>query len=153
MVSLFDRPERRLLSAEDERRVVDAIRAAERRTSGEIRVHVQGRSPGEPLEEAARVFEGLGMTRTAARNGVLVFVAVDDRKFAIVGDRGIHERVGAAFWDGLRDRLAARLREGRAADGLVEVLEAIGSELQRSFPRAGDDRNELADDLSYGRPL
>ena len=150
---MFDRPERRLLSAEDERRVVDAIRAAERRTSGEIRVHVQARCAADALDEAARVFEGLGMTRTAARNGVLVFLAVDDRKFAIVGDRGIHARVGASFWDGLRDLLAGRLREGRAADGLVEVVESIGAQLQRAFPRAGDDRNELADDLSQGRPL
>lgn len=150
---MFDRPERRLLSREDEGRVVEAIRAAERRTSGEIRVHVEARCKGEALDEAAGVFERLGMTRTAARNGVLVFLAVDDRKFAIVGDRGIHGRVGAAFWGGLRDRLAERLREGRAADGLVEVVESIGAELGRSFPRAGEDRNELSDDLSYGRPL
>ena len=150
---MFDRPERRLLSREDERRLVSAIRAAERGSSGEVRVHVQGRCAGDPLDEAARVFEALGMTRTAARNGVLVFLAVDDRKLAIVGDRGIHARVGAPFWDELRDRLAAALREGRPADGLVEVVEAIGAELGRGFPRSGDDRNELADDLSYGPPL
>ncbi|HEX6850545.1 MAG TPA: TPM domain-containing protein [Candidatus Polarisedimenticolaceae bacterium] len=150
---MFDRPERRLLSPDDERRVVAAIRAAERRTSGEIRVHVQGRCKGDPLAAAATIFERLGMTHTAARNGVLVFLAVDDRRFAIVGDKGIHEKVGAAFWDALRDALADRLRAGRAADGLIETVEAIGAELSRSFPRAGDDRNELADRVSYGGPL
>jgi uncharacterized membrane protein len=153
MVSLFDRPERRLLSADDERRVVEAIRSAERRTSGEIRVHVQGACKGDPLEAAAQVFERLGMARTAARNGVLVFVAVDDRRFALVGDRGIHEKVGTAFWEALRDGLAASFRAGKAADGLVAVVEAVGAELSRSFPRGGDDRNELPDSISFGPPL
>lgn len=147
---MFDRPERRLLSDADGLRVVEAIRAAERRTSGEIRVHVQARCPGEPLDEAARVFERLGMTHTVARNGVLIFLAVDDHKLAIAGDRGIHARVGSPFWDHLRDRLAEHLREGRAAEGLVEAIEAIGEELRRGFPSLREERNELPDDLSIG---
>lgn len=153
MVSLFDRPERRLLSVDDERRVVEAIRSAERRTSGEIRVHVQGSCGADPLEAAARVFERLGMARTAARNGVLVFLAVDDRRFAIVGDRGIHENVGSAYWEALRDALADHLRAGRAADGLVATIESLGQALSRRFPRGGDDRNELPDRVSYGPPV
>lgn len=140
----------RLLGPEEDARVVAAIREAERHTSGEIRVHVAPRCPGDPGEAARAWFAKLGMTRTALRNGVLLFFAEEDRKFSVVGDEGIHRAVGEAFWEEVRDALQEKLRRGRAADGIVEAIERIGRELGRSFPHASDDRNELSDDVSRG---
>lgn len=147
---VWDKPSRRWLAPEDERRVLAAIREAERMSSGEIRVHVDARCKGDPLEEARRWFAALGTSATAERNGVLLYFAVEDRKFAVAGDVGIHAAVGDEFWQALRDRLAERLREGRAGDGVVEAVLEIGRALAASFPRGAGDRNELPDDVSWG---
>jgi uncharacterized membrane protein len=145
-------PSRGMLTPGDEARVVAAIRAAERATTGEVRVHIDDHCDGEPLEQARRNFASLGMTATAARNGVLIYFAALDHKFAIVGDEGIHAVVGGEFWDALRDRLAARLREGRHAEGIVEAVLEVGRVLAEAFPAAADDRNELPDAVSWGTP-
>lgn len=141
-------PVRRILSDEDEAKVVDAIRAAEARTSGEIRVHVEARSGGDPLGAARRWFVRLGMERTAARNGVLFYLAVRERAFAVLGDEGIHARVGAEFWDGVRDAMREAFSRGEFARGLVSGIEAAGSRLAEHFPRRDDDVNELPDEVS-----
>lgn len=143
-------PSRRLLSAGDEARVVEAIRAAERETSGEIRVHVDECCNGDPIEQARICFAALGMTATAARNGALVYFAVDDRRFAVIGDVGLHAVVDPTLWDTLRDRLAVRLSEGNAGAGIVEAVTAIGGAMAGAFPRDPDDRNELPDEVSWG---
>jgi uncharacterized membrane protein len=108
---------RRFLSEADLDAVAAAIAAAEAATSAEIRVHLDARCPGEPLPRSALVFERLGMHRTAARHGVLIYVSVEDRKLAVLGDRGIHERVGQAYWDGLVEAVLARFRGERFRDG------------------------------------
>jgi uncharacterized membrane protein len=100
------------------------------------------------MARAVEVFERLGMTRTALRNGVLVYVAVEDHKLAVIGDAGVHARVGPAYWSRLRDTLIGHLREGRARDGLVVAVRDIGEVLHRHFPRGTDDENELPDDVS-----
>jgi uncharacterized membrane protein len=142
-------PVRRLLSEGDEARVIAAIRAAEARTSGEIRVHVERRCAGDPMAAAARWFRRLGLKRTALRNGVLFYVAVDDRRFAVLGDSGIHAKVGDEFWQTLRDAMRDGFAKGEPAEGLTRAIEAAGSRLAEHFPRGRDDRNELPDEISY----
>ncbi len=134
--------------------LVAAIRRAEAATSGEVRVHLDRRLPraarGDALARAREVFARLGMHRTRDRNGVLIYLAVDDRRLAVVGDEAMHARVGDAYWDGLRDALVGRLRAGRAGEALVAAVEDVGAVLRRHFPHRPDDKNELGDDVSTG---
>jgi len=145
---------RRLLGEAGPAAVVDAIARAERATSGEIRVHLERRLPrraaGDPLRRAREVFAALGMTATAARNGVLIYLAVDDRRLAVVGDEGIHARAGDAAWARVRDLMVERLRAGRVLDALLAGIEEVGRVLAAHFPRRPADVDELPDDLSVG---
>jgi uncharacterized membrane protein len=100
------------------------------------------------MARAVEIFELLGMHRTELRAGVLVYVAVADRKLAVVGDAGIHTRVGQAYWDGLVARIVDHLREERPRDGLTDAVGEIGASLAAYFPRRPDDRNELSDRVS-----
>lgn len=128
--------------------VARAVAEAERGTSAEIRVHLDDRCEGDPMARAITLFERLGMHRTTDRNGVLIYLAVTDRKLAVIGDRGIHERVGEAYWRGVVDTLVGHLREDRSRDGLLAAVRDVGAALGRYFPRRTDDRNELPDDVS-----
>jgi uncharacterized membrane protein len=148
-MTFWRRPVKRLLSGHDEARVVAAIRAAEARTSGEIRVHVEGRCSGSAIETAGRWFRRLGMEATAERNGILFYVAVDDRAFAVVGGAGIHAKVGDAFWDALRDAMRDDFAKGDAASGLIRAIGEAGQRLAEHFPRRAGDANELPDEISY----
>ncbi len=139
---------RKILTEEGEARVVQAIRSAEARTSGEIRVHVERRCAGDPMIAAGRWFARLKMHETSERNGVLFYIAVDDRKFAIVGDAGIHAKVGDDFWNGVRDILRDAFARGEASEGLVDAIGEAGARLAEHFPHRGDDRNELPDEIS-----
>jgi uncharacterized membrane protein len=139
---------RRFLSEPDLDAVAAAIAAAEAATSAEIRVHLDARCPGEPLARGALIFERLGMHRTAARHGVLIYVSVEDHKLAVLGDRGIHERVGQAYWDGLVEAVLTHFRGERFRDGLVHAVGEVGAVLRRHFPRRPDDVNELPDRVS-----
>lgn len=125
-----------------------AIRIAERATSGQIRVHVQPRCSDDPVRDATRVFERLGMTRTAARNGVLIFLAVRHRRFAVIGDTGIHAAVGGEFWRDTADAMTPHFARGELAAGLEAGVLAIGQALQCHFPHQRDDVNELPDTIS-----
>lgn len=127
----------------DDARVVDAIVAAERRTSGEIRVFISQRKVHEPISAAQRQFERMGMTRTAARNGVLFYLAPVLHTFAVIGDTGVHEKCGDTFWRELADAMTAHFKRGAFTDGLVHGIERAGALLAEHFPRDPDDRNEL----------
>jgi uncharacterized membrane protein len=127
---------------------VAAIQAAEHKTSGEIRVHVERFCPGDACTRAWDVFAALQMERTAQRNATLFYLAVQDRKFAIIGDEGIHARVPPTFWEAIRDAMAADFRRGRFADGLTHGILAVGQRLKEYFPQRLDDRNELPDAIS-----
>ncbi len=129
--------------------MIAAIRAAEARTSGEIRVHVERRCAGSATASAERWFRRLGMDATAERNGILFYVAVDDRAFAIVGGAGIHAKVGDPFWETLRDAMRDAFAKGEPAAGLKRAIDEAGLRLAEHFPRRGDDRNELPDEISY----
>lgn len=144
----------RLFGAADFTAMAEAVRRAESATSAEIRVHLERRVHRWPLERpdalrrATRVFAHLGMHLTAQRHGVLIYLAVEDRKLAIVGDAGIHQHVGDAYWEGVRDLMLARLREGRALEAVLAGVDEVGRVLARYFPRRPDDQNELSDQVS-----
>lgn len=146
---------RRVFTAADLDAIVAAVREAERRTAAEIRVHVERRvahglrhRTSDAMARARHVFAALGMHRTAHRAGVLVYLAVEDRKLAIVGDEGIHARVGDEYWAGVRDRMVERLRAGAVQDALVTAVTEVGATLARFFPRQPGDVDELPDDVS-----
>ena len=137
------------LAVLDQKRITDAIAAAENQTAGEIRVHVQPRVTGGEIRDVAeRTFERLGMTKTALRNGVMLFIASEENRFVILGDKGIDEQVPAGFWDEIAAKLTIRFKAGEFTDGIVEAVHAAGEQLKTYFARAHDDVNELADDLS-----
>jgi uncharacterized membrane protein len=133
--------------------IVTAIGEAERATSGEIRVHLEHRCKGgDPYARGAKVFEELGMTQTAARNGVLIYLATKDHCFAVLGDEGIDEAVPEGFWSDVVGDMETAFRAGDFARGMTEGIRRIGEKLAEFFPYAGDDadENELPDELSLG---
>lgn len=137
------------LTPDEQRNVVAAIAAAERRTSGEIRVHVEPRCQRNPLTRATQVFGALQMHLTAERNGVLIYVAFESRKFAIVGDEGINKRVGASFWEDAKHILAHAFALAKPGEGLCNAIALIGTQLSNYFPPKENDVNELSDEISY----
>ena len=131
-------------------RIVAEVKAAEKETSGEIRVHIENRCKGDVLDCAAFVFEKLKMHKTELRNGVLFYLAVKDHKFAILGDAGINAAVPDNFWDEVKERMFAEFKEGRFTEGLIKGIQMAGIKLKEFFPYQQDDVNELSDDISFG---
>jgi len=133
----------------DQQRITTAIQEAEQQTSGEVRVHVQPKAIGGEIRTVAeRTFERLGMTKTALRNGVLLFIATEEQRFVILGDRGIDEKVPAGFWDEIAAKLTIRFSKGELTEGIVEAVTAAGQQLREYFPRAAGDMNELSDSIN-----
>ncbi len=139
-----------LLTKAELLRVRDAIAVAEKRTSGEIRVHIEDHIEEDVLDHAAFIFEELGMHRTRDRNGVLIYLCVADRKLAVIGDEGINQRVPENFWNDVLGLLKLHLVAGRPADGLVEAVHTVGEKLRDLFPLQINDRDELPNDVSFG---
>jgi uncharacterized membrane protein len=141
---------RKLLRLIDNDQIKAAIQKAERRTSGEICVSVSRLFWGNVEKAADKAFARLGMTKTKDRNGVLFFVVPSRRKFVVLGDQGIHERVGPEFWRQLADRVSERFRVGDFTGGLVAGIEEVGEQLAAHFPYdAVSDVDELADDVDF----
>ncbi len=138
------------LSADDEEAVVQAILQAEQKTSGEIRVHLEPHTDQDHFERAKEIFHGLKMDNTLERNGVLIYVAVTDHKFVILGDKGINEKVPAGFWESTRDIIQDHFKRGAFRDGLVAGILNAGKELKTHFPWNPNDRNELSNEVSKG---
>ncbi len=138
------------LSETDRQRVSAAIRAAEMRTSGEIRVHLEDHIEDDVLDHAAFVFEELDMHKTKDRNGVLIYVSVGDRKVAVVGDKGINDRVPANFWNDVLAVLKVHFAASRPGDGLCEAVAMVGEKLVAFHPHQRDDTDELSNDVSIG---
>ena len=138
------------LGDKDKADILVAISDAESQTSGEIRLHVESRCKGEVLDRAASVFETLAMHKTELRNGVLFYLATEDRQFAILGDGGINAVVPEGFWDTVKNTVIAGLAEGKAGEGLAAGIRLAGEQLAAHFPVADDDVNELSDDISFG---
>jgi uncharacterized membrane protein len=138
------------LSKEDEQEIVQAIVSAEKNTSGEIRVHIEERSEKAPLDRAQEVFFELHMNETIDRNGVLFYVCVADKKFAIIGDEGIDKVVESDFWDCTKDIVISNFKKADFKNGLVEGILRAGERLKKYFPYQSDDMNELSNEISKG---
>jgi uncharacterized membrane protein YgcG len=131
--------------------IIKAIQAAERNSSGEIRVHIEKICPTDNvLDRAAELFIELGMGNTAQLNGVLFYLSTDDRKFAVLGDKGIDKVVPENFWESTKNLLKNHFSQGLFAEGLVTGIHSAGEQLKHFFPYQSDDVNELPDDISFG---
>ena len=131
--------------------ILAAVKEAENQTSGEIRVHIESTCEEDVLDRTAWVFKKLGMHKTAERNGVLFYLAVKDRKFAVIGDAGINSKVPAGFWDDVKELLLKRFRDGKFTEGLSEGIIMAGEHLKKHFPHKKDDVNELPDEISFDK--
>ncbi len=132
--------------------IVNAIRAAEKRTSGEIRVFIESRcSYVDPVDRAVEIFFGLKMDKTEDRNGVVLYIAMKDHQLAVFGDKGIHEKVGTEFWNKEVNKMLSSFSKENYTDGIVQIVTEIGNALVSHFPYENEDRNELPDDIVFGR--
>ena len=138
------------LTKEEEQEIVQAIVVAENNTSGEIRVHIEEHSEKSPLERAQEVFFKLEMEKTKDRNGVLFYVCVADKKFAIIGDEGINNVVDANFWNSTKEVVIANFKENQFKKGLVDGILKAGEQLKIYFPYQSDDVDELSNEISRG---
>ncbi|WP_178984512.1 TPM domain-containing protein [Winogradskyella helgolandensis] len=136
------------LSAEDEQEIVEAIRIAESQTSGEIRVHIEQECDGDVYEHALEVFHDLKMDNTAQRNGVLIYIAVENKSFVICGDQGINNIVGADFWNSTRNKIATQFKSQNFKQGIIEGIKESGKSLSKHFPWQHNDINELDNTIS-----
>lgn len=141
-----------LFTKEEEARIIETIRHAERSTSGEIRLFVEDFCLRDsPVERAAEVFQLFGMFNTKERNAVLIYLAEKSHHFAIWGDAGIHERVGFQFWEQEKKLMQAHFQNDEAAEGICKAIELIGARLRDNFPAdENDNENELPDEIIYG---
>lgn len=135
---------------EDEQHLIQkAVAAAEKNTSGEIRVCVEKTCSVEPLDRAVKYFTDLEMQKTKLRNGVLIYVATVDRKFAIIGDAGINKVVPADFWDATKEDMLNHFKYGNLSEGIITGITKAGEQLKKYFPYLLDDKNELPDDIAF----
>ncbi|HMB63320.1 MAG TPA: TPM domain-containing protein [Eudoraea sp.] len=138
------------LTAREEQEIVDAILEAERNTSGEIRVHLERTASLDHYQRAQQVFHILKMNNTKEDNGVLIYVAIEDHKFAIYGDKGINAVVAEDFWETTKDLIQSHFHRGEFKEGIKQGIKKAGLELKAHFPWRSDDTNELRDELSKG---
>lgn len=138
------------LTKKEEEEIVEAIRTAEKNTSGEIRVHIEKSANGDSFNRALEVFHYLKMDNTKAQNGVLIYVAVEDKHFVIYGDKGINDAVPKNFWDSTKDVIQSHFKSGNFKQGLVEGILKAGLELEKHFPWEHGDVNELPNQISKG---
>ena len=136
---------------EQQAQILASVREAELETSGEIRVHIESSLKGDVLDRAAWLFKKLGMHKTAYRNGVLFYLAVNDKKFAIIGDAGINAKVHSGFWDDISELLKENFKEGKFTEGLSEGILLAGKHLKIHFPHRKNDVNELPDEISFDK--
>jgi uncharacterized membrane protein len=142
---------RKYFITEDIEAVTQAIKDAEKDTSGEIRVHIEEFcTKRNVLDRAAKVFAELKIHKTELRNGVLIYLAFRDKKFAIIGDKGINRVVEPTFWDSTRDIMQEHFRKSEFTLGLVHGIQKAGEQLKKYFPYQIDDINELSDEISFG---
>jgi uncharacterized membrane protein len=126
-----------------------SVQNAELNTSGEIRVHIEEVCKDDVLDRAAYLFQKLGMAKTQLRDGVLIYLAIKDRKFAIIGDAGINAKVPADFWDNAKTIMLNDFKEGLFTEGLCKAVLLAGEQLKQHFPHQSDDINELPDEVSF----
>jgi uncharacterized membrane protein len=138
-----------IFNDEEQGRIRKAIEAAEKHTSGQLRVCIEKTCSENVLDRAAKYFHQLDMHKTKLRNGVLIYVATADQKFAIIGDAGINKVVPEDFWDDTKDDMLEHFKQGNLVEGIVTGLEIAGDHLQKFFPHESGDTNELPDDIAF----
>ena len=138
------------LTKEEQQKIVAAIEEAELNTSGEIRVHIESKCKGDAVSRAIYIFNYLKMYKTEQRNGVLVYVATESKKLAIIGDVGINQRVPADFWNSIKNNMVAAFVRGAFVDGIADAVRAAGESLKEYFPYQSDDVNEQPNEISFG---
>jgi uncharacterized membrane protein len=135
-------------SQEQRERILKEIREAELDTSGEIRVHLENHCKGDAFLRGVELFGKLHMHQTAARNGVLFYLALKDKKFSIVADEGINQKVPSDFWNSIKDAMSRQFKEGHFVEGICEGVDAAGKQLKTHYPYHSSDKNELSDEIS-----
>lgn len=138
---------------EQKKQITEAIKEAELNTSGEIRLHVEKRCKIDVMDRAAYIFDKLNMQKTEKRNGVLFYLSLEDRKFAILGDAGINAVTPGNFWDEIKDTILEHFKENKYTEGLVKGIKMAGDALKEYFPYQSDDVNELSNEISYGKDI
>lgn len=151
MFSFFKKKD--LFTVAENERIVAAIRNSEKRTSGEVRVFIEPKNPlVDPLERAALIFTKLEMDETEHRNAVLLYIATKDKELALYGDKGIHEKVGSAYWQNEVKEMLKNFKENHLVDGIVNCITHVGETLCEKFPYiATEDKNELPDEIIFGK--
>ena len=142
---------KQFFNQDEEKHIMKAIRQAEKESSGEVRLYVESHCKIPAAERAMAMFKKLKMHRTTERNGVLIYIAMMDKHFAIFGDEGIHQKMGFSFWTKEAETLKAHLSKGEIVEGICEAIQDIGQVLKEHFPPNDDDKNELSDKPVYGR--
>ncbi|MFC2120761.1 TPM domain-containing protein [Bacteroidota bacterium] len=137
-------------TTEEKFQITKAIKEAELNTSGEIRVHIEGSTKDNVLDRASFIFKKLNIHKTQLRNGVLFYIAIKDKNFAILGDGGINAIVPENFWEEIKNSMQMSFKEGKFAEGLINGILKSGEQLKTHFPYQKDDVNELSDDISFG---
>jgi len=140
---------KKAFSEAEQQAIVQSIKDAEKDTSGEIRVHLDKTCSGDPYKRAIKVFEKLGMHKTAQRNGVLFYLSTEDHKLAIIGDKGINEKVPADFWNAILEETIHSFKQGKMTEGLSSGIAKAGQQLSAFFPYQKNDHNELSNDISF----
>jgi uncharacterized membrane protein len=138
------------LTKPEEQEIVESIGKAEKNTSGEIRVHIEKETSVAAIDRAMDVFRNLNMEDTLERNGVIIYVAVKSKQFAIYGDKGINEKVGADFWNSTKEAMQNHFKNGNFKQGLIDGILKAGEQLKTHFPHQDDDTNELSNEISKG---
>lgn len=138
------------LHALDDQQIADAIAQAEKKTSGEIRVFVSENAVTEPMLEAEKQFVRMGMTKTAQRNGVLIYFAPKSQKYAVIGDKAVHEKCGQKFWEHITEEMTPLLKAGKYTEAVVLAVNEIGATLAKEFPPVAGDKDELPNRVERG---
>ena len=126
-----------------------AIQQAEKNTSGEIRIHIENHTSMDVLDRAAQVFAELKMHKTLLRNGIRIYIALQDHRLAILGDAGIHSKVPENYWNDIKNQMVGQFKTGQICEGICEAVLAVGQQLKHFFPYSTDDVNELSDEISF----
>ncbi len=150
--NLFSRKKPKLFNHEEEERMVEAIRSAEKQTSGEIRLFIESKcSFINPVDRAKELFAELEMFKTKDRNAVLIYIAVQDKQLAVYGDEGIHQKLGQSFWNTAVNDILSSFNKKDYLSGLCNMIETTGNALKENFPYQDDDINELPDGIIFGK--
>lgn len=141
----------KVFSTEEEKHIIKAIKDAEHNTSGEIRFFVESECEGDPMERGVEVFHHLRLHEKNHRNGVLIYLATEHRKFAVIGDEGIHAKVPDTFWEDVKNKMIEHFKKGKLAAGVIEGIKLVGEKLKESFPFDADNKDGYSDTINYGK--